>query len=55
MHKSTQLELDDGPYVAIQMLKSHCRFAACRHYLFLTQNVVKMDPLDIQHRDCVLI
>jgi hypothetical protein len=41
--------------VAVQMLKCHYRFAACRHYLFLTQDVVKVDPLDIRHRDCVLI
>ncbi len=54
MHESPQLELNDGLYVAIQMLKSNRRFAACRHYLFLTQNVVKVNPLDIRDRDCVL-
>ncbi len=41
MHESSRLELNDGAYVAIQMLKSNRRFAACRHYLFLTKNVSK--------------
>jgi hypothetical protein len=55
MHESAQLKLQDRLDVIVQMLECHYRLAACRHYLFLTQNVVKVVALDIRLGDWVLI
>jgi hypothetical protein len=55
MHESAQLKLQYRLDMAIQMLECHYRLAAGRHYLFLTQNVVKVVPLDIRLGDWVLM